>query len=434
MADRRSPGFVRSARWPRVFLLTLAAGVGAQAHAALPNSWTATTKTGAPSSRYDHVAVSTGAKMIIWGGDSGLMAADSTLGTGGVYDPVKNAWTEVATAGAPAARRTAAAVWTGSEMIVWGGVTFNSIPSTIFNNGGTYDPQANSWRAVSTVGAPVARFAHTAVWTGSEMIVWGGYSHTFNFAPTNGLAGDPVGEQAIIDFGPLNSGGIYNPLTDTWRPVSTVNAPPPRGEHTAIWTGSRMIVWGGDGPKSNLAGGGIYDPVTDTWTPTSGIGEPSARDAHTAVWTGSRMIIWGGTGGTDNVRTGGVFDPVANSWKATSLTASPSARELHVGVAIRGRMIVWGGSTAGDEVNSGGIYDPETDTWTTTTISGAPSGRRQATAVSAGSTMIVWGGFDGDHDVSSGGIYTPPVIPCAASRGCVSEVDAPDAALISGRP
>jgi len=436
MAVRRSPRFDRSARWAAAFLLALPAGVGAQTPAALPDSWTATTRTGAPSGRHDHVAVSTGAKMIVWGGDSGLMEENATLGTGGVYDPVSNAWTETATVGAPAPRRAAAAVWTGSEMIVWGGLTFNTIPPTIFNNGGIYDPTTNSWRSVSTVGAPVARFAHTAVWTGSEMIVWGGYSHTFNFLPTGGVAGDAVRDpQAItIDLGPLNSGGIYNPATDTWRPVSTLNAPPPRGEHTAIWTGSRMIVWGGDGPQSNLAGGGIYDPVTDTWTPTSGIDEPSARDAHTAVWTGSRMVIWGGTGGMDNLRTGGVFDPVTNSWKPTSLTGSPSARELHVGVAIRGRMIVWGGSTSGDEINSGGIYDPETDTWTTTAISGAPSGRRQATAVSAGSAMIVWGGFDGDHDVNSGGIYTPPIVPCTASRGCVSEVPVPDAALVSGRP
>ena len=38
----------------------------------------------------------------------------------------------------------------------------------------------------------------------------------------------------------------------------------------------------------------IYDSCTnDTWDPTF-IGTPSARDFHTAVWTGTEMIIWGG--------------------------------------------------------------------------------------------------------------------------------------------
>ena len=54
-------------------------------------------------------------------------------------------------------------------MIVWGGQGVS-----VLNDGGSYDPAANSWTAVTTNGAPAARYFHTAVWTGSEMIVWGG--------------------------------------------------------------------------------------------------------------------------------------------------------------------------------------------------------------------------------------------------------------------
>ncbi len=385
--------------------------------AAAPNSWTATSGQGAPSGRFVHTAVWTGEKMIVWGGDAGMVSSEPTLGNGGVYDPVSNRWSSVATAGAPTARELATAVWTGSEMIVWGGLKDNAMsPPSTFNGGGIYDPQANSWKQLSTSGAPSARFGHTAVWTGSEMIVWGGVT-------------------PLINGGGMNSGGIYDPAMNTWRTVSTLNAPSPRGFHTAVWTGSRMIVWGGDdGHSHDIGGGGIYDPETDTWIRTSTVGEPSGRDGHTAVWTGSRMIVWGGFANTDEVRTGGVFDPVANSWKPMTLAGSPGARELHVAVPFRGRMIVWGGWTGSDDVNSGGIYDPGTDTWTTTAIAGAPSGREQATAVFTGSTMIVWGGFDGSRDVNSGGIYTPPAFPCPSSRECVTAIAAPEAALIRARP
>lgn len=56
-------------------------------------------------------------------------------------------------------------------MIVWGGQA----------NGGTYVVQTgasyatnDSWQATTTTDAPGARHSHTAVWTGTEMIIWGG--------------------------------------------------------------------------------------------------------------------------------------------------------------------------------------------------------------------------------------------------------------------
>src|SRR5438876_301645 len=83
-------------------------------------------------------------------------------------------------------------------------------------------PTDDSWTATSTTSAPAAREYHTAVWTGSEMIVWGGFNGSF-----------------------LNTGGRYNPGTDSWTATSITSAPAGRYEHTAVWTGSEMIVWGG---------------------------------------------------------------------------------------------------------------------------------------------------------------------------------------------
>lgn len=435
MADLRFPRFDRSARWAAVIFLTVSAsGVRGEDLAAVPNSWMATSTSGAPSARFHHTAVWTGAKMIIWGGNSAEMSPEPTLGTGGLYDPLSNAWSPVATGGAPTAREFATAVWTGSRMIVWGGLKFNAMSApTVFNSGGIYDPLTNSWKAVATLGAPIARFGHSAVWTGSEMIVWGGNSKPSFFAGPNG-SDDAVPEGFAFDPGSLNDGGAYDPVANTWRTISRVNAPSPRADHTAIWTGSRMVVWGGGDAHSNLAGGGIYDPETDTWVRTSSVGEPSARADHTAVWTGSRMIVWGGYASTDRVRTGGVFDPVANSWTATSTTGAPSARELVHAIAFRGRLIVFGGWDGHADVNTGGIYDPETNTWTPTSTAGAPSGREQGSAVFTGSKMIVWGGFAGQHPTNSGGVYAPPAFPCPGTRGCVVAVPAPDEVRVHPRP
>ena len=51
--------------------------------------------------------------------------------------------------------------------------------ATTLTTGGRYDPATDSWTATSTTSAPAARYYHTAVWTGSEMIVWGGDSGSY---------------------------------------------------------------------------------------------------------------------------------------------------------------------------------------------------------------------------------------------------------------
>ena len=117
--------------------------------------------------------------------------------------------------------------------------------------------------------------------------------------------------------GRLNTGGRYNPSTDTWTATSTTNAPEARTEHTAVWTGSEMIVWGGFGTGSgDLNTGGRYNPSTNTWTATSTTNAPDARDSHTAVWTGSEMIVWGGVNGFGVLNTGGKY--CAQSGRAKS--------------------------------------------------------------------------------------------------------------------
>jgi len=92
---------------------------------------------------------------------------------------------------------------------------------------------------------------------------------------------------------------------DSWTATSTANAPAGRYSHTAVWTGSEMIVWGGNEFGSDLLNtGGRYNPATDSWTPTSTTSAPSGRELHTAVWTGSEMIVWGGING-NRFKTGG---------------------------------------------------------------------------------------------------------------------------------
>src|SRR5438128_2156134 len=61
---------------------------------------------------------------------------------------------------------------------------------------------------------------------------------------------------------------------DTWAATSITNAPAARLVHTAVWTGSEMIIWGGASDANYLGTGGRYNPSTDSWTATTTINAP----------------------------------------------------------------------------------------------------------------------------------------------------------------
>jgi N-acetylneuraminic acid mutarotase len=171
--------------------------------------------------------------MIVWGG---VFSDTFATNTGGRYDPALDTWTPTSPANAPESREDHTAVWTGTEMIVWGGWYSDGTIIHLVNTGGRYDPAADQWNSTTLTNAPDARRYHSTVWTGSEMIVWGGETQN-------------------------NTGGRYNPDTDTWIATSTLNAPDPRTLHSAVWTGTQMIIWGGlPYPVSNT--GGRYDLAT----------------------------------------------------------------------------------------------------------------------------------------------------------------------------
>jgi len=326
-----------------------------------------------PEGREDLTAIWTGTEMIVWGG----VGRSGQLASGGRYNPATDSWTPTSIAGAPRERRAHSAVWTGQEMIVWGG----QLGGSFQNTGGRYDPASDTWTATPTENAPSGRAQHSAVWTGKEMIVW------------SGVAGG-------------TTGGRYNPVTDAWTPTSTDSAPEPRARHTTVWTGQEMIVWGGFG-STVLNTGGRYDPATDTWSPVMAEGSPEARQLHTAVWSGREMVIWGGVG-SSIFDTGKRYDPATDMWTSINNDVAPGPRYLHSAVWTGSEMIIWGGTPNGrDRLNTGGRYDPELDSWTPTDLETAPSPRTGHAAVWTGTEMILWGGIERFEQLDTGARYSP---------------------------
>ncbi|RYD30089.1 MAG: hypothetical protein EOP86_20575 [Verrucomicrobiaceae bacterium] len=276
--------------WTGTEMLIWGDGTGGWRYNPASNAWTAMSAVNQPSNRRHCMAVWTGKEMIVWGG----LADDSSyVNTGGRYNPATDTWTGVTTAGGLSARAWGSAVWTGKYLIIWGG--YNG--SNVVADGAAYDPEAGTWAIISSTHTLAARQLHTAVWTGTEMLVWGGKAKA-----------TPSGADFIL----FNSGSRYNPTGNSWSAMGAMDAVPARMRHSAVWTGSEMIVWGGYTspyePPVYTSTGGRYNPSSNTWIPTGLNGVPAARSMHNAVWSGSEMIIWAGSSGAE-LNTGGRYRP-----------------------------------------------------------------------------------------------------------------------------
>jgi N-acetylneuraminic acid mutarotase len=268
----------------------------------------------------------------------------------------------------------------------------------------THTPVSGCTVPTGDTGAPAPRRLHTAVWTGDRMIIWGGSG-----------SGSPAA---------LATGGIYDPAAGTWKATSTTGAPPPRHSHCAVWTGSKMIVWGGFGASALETTGGAYDPAADAWTATSTTGAPTGRTGFACAWTGKEMVVWGGTASGAVVNTGGRYDPATDTWKPLPAAGAPAPRYNASGLWSGTRFLVWGGNALFDWHADGAAYDPTADAWAgVIPKQGAPSAREQHTAVWTGSRMVVWGGFTGGVYVNDGGAWDPG----AGSWSALSVTGAPSA-------
>ena len=165
-------------------------------------------------------------------------------------------------------------------------------------------PSSPPWRALPP--APIAaRIAEGVVWTGKEMIVWGG-----------------VTQKAVRPLGPCDrcasDGAAYNPATRTWRTI----APAPAGVEGVgaggvAWTGHEMVVWASNSPDGP-AGAAAYDPATDSWRrlPAGPLG---SRELHASVWTGKELLVIGGAlGDTQAKPVAAALDPKAGTWRLVS--------------------------------------------------------------------------------------------------------------------
>ncbi|MBI2394313.1 MAG: hypothetical protein HYV09_32375 [Deltaproteobacteria bacterium] len=356
---------------------------------ALPKGWTAIADS-TIDGRVDNSTVWTGGEMIVYGG--GITEAGPSKSDGAIFSVYKNAWTTLPANTSPtAARRAHAAAWTGSDMIIWGGRE----GSTVRSDGFIYYATAKTWSALPTAAPISGRRAAASIWipTVRKLFIWGG---------------DNLSTK-------LSDGALLDPSGYSWSllPSAPLSA---RSDAVAYWSGKEVIVWGGSLPAGGVAmDGAAYDPAANSWRLLPAASSTGRFGPSTGLTT-DVLVVFGGSDGADVAWNG--MKMTLTSSPAWSPLAAPASslltKRANPQAWIDGnRLTLWSGFVeSGDLDPNGATLDVTTGAWSALDISGAPISRTLATTLWSGKYALIWSGYGKPGGgivelLQSGAIYVP---------------------------
>ena len=303
--------------------------------------------------RSSYLAIPIDGGTFIWGGD---LAGEDT--SGAIYDVSADRWTKIAPT--PGIERTGvAAVWTGNQVLIWGG-------NASLRDGLAYDPASDRWSPIPN--APIKGGSAVGAWTGSEFVVVSTNAQAAAWDPAGRawrrLPDPPVPPgylesvwtgEALLVLG-LTEGGAdpivgaaFDRATSTWRMIADVPydgmvlGVPPR------WTGNAMVFVDH-----------AYDPATDRWTQLTTDG-CSRGAVSNGVWTGRLLISQ--TQAYDLAEGRCLTLPDAPIRPGSeNETFGVRTHEFHTPVWANGRLMVWSGGSGSDSFFNGGdgaLFEPE---------------------------------------------------------------------------
>lgn len=216
--------------------------------------------------------VAAGQRLLFWGHARGKGAPAGDARTVAlVYEPALDRWRPMSAAGMPSPRMGMARVWTGRELLVWGGYGIQAGDQAIRQDGALYDPSADRWRPMAPVPAPLefrvqrlpGRPGNVAfAWTGSELVVHDG-----------------------------RLGFRYDPGSDRWAALPRPPGARDRVQASVAWSSGRVVLHGGalENTGREITDGALFDPAAGTWTRTPPLG-------RAPYFVGDRLLAAEGQG------------------------------------------------------------------------------------------------------------------------------------------
>lgn len=222
-------------------------------------------------------------------------------------------------------RQNFSQTWTGSELVVWGGWGNNATASgsegrTMFGDGAAYDPGSKSWRQIPA-GPLEPRWGHVAFWDGDEVVVIGG-----------------VG---------VDDGAAWNPSTNQWRELGATTPYETQGWNTvATEMDGELIVWEG-----RTAQMWSYSSDADEWTelPKLPMSTNTGRVRHV---DGDLVAVGLPMPTEDQQIRAAILEPDRDEWRLVAELDGSTIGEIDVAVLSDGSgdesLLMWGSASAAE--------------------------------------------------------------------------------------
>jgi hypothetical protein len=347
--------------------------------------------------RSEFGAVWTGTEIVFWGGRDGV----TYLNNGAAYNPVSATW-RMLPAAPLAPRIRFAALWTGKHVLVAGGQTASGLTAdgklALAADYATYDPAADRWSAATDTGL-------------------GGRSQmAFVYAPE-------LGKSILIGgFSPSRiprSTGVR--IDAETRQVAALDDPSGSGFATrGFWAARKFHAFHAETcVTANCEYGTIWEPGSDRWRKVSGF--PGALRTGTlqgvAVTVhprGDGRVVFSGGQDRKNATamnsSAYLYNAGDESWtNLPSADALPAASRAYAsGFFVSGRYATWGGigvlsAAAPAEVADGILLAADGLSWSMLPDLGLRP-RRDHAAIAIGADVYVWGGSEGAKAFGDGAI------------------------------
>ena len=279
------------------------------------------------------------------------------------------------------------AVWTGDEVLVFGG-TSGAQDWRRPPDGFLFDPSTGGVRAIPPAPVEGGWSVHEVLWVDGRAIV--------------------IGQSLYIDESTDYRPSIvaFDPATDKWSQV-TVFPDERQVVGAAVLADDRLVFIGGDqnGPSDEVW---AYSLTKDQWRHLDEAPIPAVEEAR-AIWTRDEVIVIGGYSEDGTVHH--AYDPERDQWRELSDHGVGwiEYHDLHwTGEkAIVAPMHVYTEDLGVHNSLNLLVYDPATDTWSETPDNPAQPPIRGAVSWT-GSELLFWGGLSGTwHPISEGSAYDP---------------------------
>lgn len=310
----------------------------------------------------------------------GSLCGEPAVFDGAAYSPATDTWRTIADGPVPAGGAPTQVipqgVWTGTELVVWGGW---GLPIAA-----AYDPVTDSWRDLPP-GPLADREQHAVVAWDGRVAVLGGRQ--------------PLGPGALQ---PRLDGAVLDPRTGEWSSLPELPAGDPMmapGLVSATVADGRLFV-----VALVTADAYVLDPDGTQWR---NLGAADVDGFLNPVGVAAGRWLFATSGGPDRpTNVAAVLDLTSGQWTRTADPPIVTSGYLSAGagdrvLAMAGR---WTNDTSAPAAVS---WDPATDSWTE--LPPPPLAHRVGAAVAwTGNELLVWGG------ASTGGFGGPSHVDGAA--------------------